>query len=144
MVNHFDLSINAAFRQLLAWIRNGLVKVLFAATPCSSFSRARRAPPWSRFPRQIRSATYPHGLPGLEGKDLDTCNLGNRLSKRAACLIKAAIECSVPGGEENPKLSYIFDCHGRVSRQKLPSVHSVFLDQCAYGTPYRKSTRIDF
>ena len=130
-------------RTVEQWIINGWVSAIFVATPCESMSRARRAPLWSRMPHQLRSAAHPSGIPQLEGRDLETLQRGNRLSRIASKFIKLAEENNVMGFEENPASSYLWDLHDRPRRAKHPSFHTHAFEQCAFGTPYRKRTRID-
>ena len=63
-------------------------------------SRARRAPPWSRFPHQLRSIDYVRGLPTLQGNDLAIARRGNKIADGAADLIEQCAIRGIPVAEE--------------------------------------------
>ena len=95
-------------------------------------------------PRKLRDEDKPLGIQGLSPADAAVAKLGNTLSRRSAAIITACIDNKVPGCEENPKNSFLWLVHGRVARERLPSVHACYFDQCSFGALCRKSTRIDF
>ena len=94
-------------------------------------------------PHQLRSAEFPSGFPTLQGRDILACAQGNLLSRRSASLISLAAACNLLGWEENPANSFLFQLHGRGERGKLAAFTPHFFEQCAFGSPWRKRTRID-
>eukprot|EP00959_Pyramimonas_sp_CCMP1952_P071837 1500391-Pyramimonas_sp.AAC.1 len=76
---------------------------IFGATPCEGFSRARRAPLWSRLPRALCSPQHVHGIPNLLEADQKSLDRSNALGRAAALLLCSAIHRSIPAGEENPR-----------------------------------------
>ena len=139
---HCDLSDAAVFGELKGWILGGLVWGVFAGTPCESFSRARRAPPGSRFPGPLRSKEHPRGLPGLDDKDAKRITLANCISDRAHTLLRAAAERGLVGAEENPAYSLLWDLSSRLVQASSDRHRDFFIDHCAFGTPFRARTRI--
>ena len=67
----FDLLLPEVRHVLQGWIASGTVKAVWLGTPCEGYSRARRAPLWSRAPHAIRSPSRPLGLSELVGADLE-------------------------------------------------------------------------
>ena len=140
----FDLTNPGVLKVILDWINCKRVVAVHIATPCSSFSRARRAPSWSKMPRKLRDDARPLGIQGLSAADAAVAKLGNTLSRRSAAIVQACIKMSVPGCEENPKNSYLWQVHGRPARARVLAVQSRVFDQCSFGALCRKSTRMDF
>ena len=124
------------------WIRANLVWGLWLGTPCSSFSRARRAPPESKFPSALRSADHPRGLSNLGAKDHAKLVEGNSLADRAGLLQRAAHARGLPGGEENPANSFLWCLPSRTRFLQQRAVHDTVIDYCAFGTPFRARTRL--
>ena len=112
-------------------------------TPCRSWSRARRAPLWSRMPHQFRSTTSVYGLKELVGNDGKIVEEGNLLSKRGQVLYSTCRRLSVSCSEENPAQSYLWLAHGRISRHQVAAASSYLFTMCAFGAPHKKRTRID-
>ena len=139
---HHDLRCREVFDTVQGWLRVGLVWCLWLGTPCNSFSKARRAPPGSAMPSALRSPAQPRGLPGLTGKDKAKLQEGNALADRAGQLQRLAYALHVPGGEENPYSSYLWQLRNRVLFGRQPHVHDVRVDYCAFGTPFRARTRL--
>ena len=138
----FNILDPEALTVLLGWIDSNAVCMLVAGTPCDSHSKARIAPQWSKMPHQLRSAEHVYGLPNLNDKDRKTAEVGNRLSKATARVITACIKANVPGWEENPAGSWLWEQFGRASRSSNPSFTEFLLDQCFFGAEYRKRTKI--
>ena len=139
---HFDLLRPEVLAVLLSWIASGKIVMLTSGTPCSSHSRARRAPQWSRMPHQLRSEPHVYGLPHLTGKDAETGRTGNKLSSAVQKNVSACVAAGVPGWEENPGKSWLWEQYGRVKRSKDPIYCEFDLDQCPVGSSVRKHTRI--
>ena len=86
-----DLTRPVVLRTIIGWIKSGLVHAVWLATPCSSNSRARRAPPWSSFPHRLRSERWPLGLPKLSAADKAVVTLGNKLADASNQIAKNGI-----------------------------------------------------
>ena len=139
----FNLLVGPAFLILTGCIEAGIVVILRMGTPCRSWSRARRAPLWSRMPHRLRIATAVYGLKELVGNDSKIVEEGNLLSKRGQVLYATCRRLSVSWSEDNPAQSYLWLEHGRISRQQVTAVSSYLFTMCAFGAPYKKRTRID-
>ena len=145
LVYGYDVLEPTNKRELLRYIdqrgtrRHPLLGVCIAA-PCESFSAARRAPPWSRYPRALRSKQHAAGLPHLTGADLATCRAGNQLANLAAMVIRACDKAGVPWMLENPKSSYIW-LYPPLAAATRDARFSSF-DQCQYGSSWRKPTTV--
>ena len=139
---HCDVLNDHVFDMLKGWITSYTVEGMLVATPCGSFSRARRAPAWSRFPHAVRSTERPRGLPGLTGADRRTVQRGNAIADRSFALIELARSRLIPGLEENPRNSFLHILRNRLKFAQGPQVVDHCVDMCAFGTPYRKSTRL--
>ena len=66
------------------------------------------------------------------------------LSQRASKLIEECVRCGVPGVEENPRGSYLWQQFARPKLMTLPENAVVDLDQCTFGALHRKATRLLF
>ena len=138
----FDLSNDEAWRVLRGWITSGQVKALWMGTPCATFSRARRAPPNSNWPSALRSAEHPRGLP--ECRHLPKVRDANVLAQRAAEAARLAHARGIPGGEDNPASSFLWDLPSRRARHSWQSFSERVVDYCAGGRPFRTRTRLHF
>ena len=111
---------------------------------CSSWSLARRAPPWSRMPHRLRSADHPFGLPALTGRDLAVCVQGNNMLKNMVRVIKDSLFVNGAGYLENPRSSYIWVALRKIFAAELKSkkmeIHHTCL--CMYGTSWKKPTSL--
>ena len=139
--DEFDLLQGDVVALLIGWINSGQVMALFSATPCEGFSRARRAPPWSRLPHALRSPQHVHGLPHLSAADQAALDRSNALGKAAALLLRTAFERSLPCGEENPRGSFLWQQSHHASLVSQASGDYV-IDLCAFNRPFRGRTRI--
>ena len=127
---------------MLSWILAGLISGAFLGTPCNSWSPARRAPLWSSFPRRLRTRETFFGIDGLSPADQHTLRIGNGTSARAVRIIQLCNQYGIPVAEENPNASLLWltPARKRLYGQKN-AVTSTF-DMCAFGTPWKKRTRI--
>ena len=129
---------------MAGWISSGVIEGIAVETPCNGYSKARRAPQTSHYPHRLRSASYPRGLPTLTGPDKCAVTLSNKLGDTAQALIDIAYKHRVPGFEENPGASYLWDQPTRKRFAELPHVVDRLVDMCAFGAEFRKRTRLRF
>jgi hypothetical protein len=139
--DEYDLLRPAVRKLLLGWLAAGVVRGVWLGTTCSSWSRARRGPPHSAW-CAIRSNRFINGLPNLRPKDQHKVELGNRTMRQSAEFILACIRSNTPVMLENPatSMAWLFPPIARLLKQS--SCYIINLDQCAYGTPWRKATRV--
>ena len=141
----FDILNADSFRALVSLLGQRShgrchVRGVCLAAPCESFSMARRAPLWSRFPHALRSAEHPCGLPELSGTDRLVCSRGNRLARKTAKLIAICMQHKIPWLLENPKSSFLW--RFPAIERALKSAQCVVVDQCQYGCPWMKPTML--
>ena len=138
-----DLLDDRIFQLLVGWISTGKVAGIWVGTPCNSFSRARRGKPrpdGRGMPVQLRSATFPEGLPHrMSANDEQAVRLGNALASRARRLLVIAEKRRLPSAEENPFQSFLWSLPSRVKSDQHQD-HKV--DYCFFGTAWRARTRI--
>ena len=139
---HHGLSSNEVYAVVKGWLQSGMLWGLWCGTPCSSFSRARRAPPGSSMPGALRDRLHVRGLPGLVGKDLAGARLGNLLADRAGVLARMAYDRNLAGGEENPASSFLWLLRSRELFLRRPRVADAVVDYCSCGTSFRARTRL--
>ena len=139
---HHDLLCETVFGRVKGWITSGAVKAMFAGTPCEGWSRARRGTGAGGFPAALRDAQHLMGFDHLQGKDLEAVQRSNRLALRAHNLLETGYRLGLPGGEENPGYSFLWDLPSRRRREDWTNFAEYMVDQCAMGTPYRARTRI--
>ena len=140
----FDVKHRASEDLLDPWLQSVLMKLLhlgafraMAASPvCASFSTAI-TPPW-------RNLQYPGGRPDLSAEQKAKIDLGQQQLSFVKCLLEICILLEILFWVENPDGSWFW--------KQLPPLHwtSVVarndvgffrVDQCRYGTKWRKRTR---
>ena len=137
----FDLLQGDVLALLIGWINSGQVMAIFCATPCEGYSRARRAPLWSRLPHALRTPQQVHGLPNSSDADQKSLDRSNALGRAAALLLRSAIHRSIPAGEENPRDSFLWQQSHHV-KLVSSSDGDYVIDLCAFKRPFRGRTRI--
>ena len=107
---------------------------------CNSWSRARRAPPWSSMPSALRSNDHLMGLPSLNERDKNLVSKHNFLYRRAIEYATRSIQANKSGWIENPLTSMLWKTRGI---QKLLRLGARFVEThfCQYGCSYKKATR---
>ena len=110
-------------------------------TQCSSWSRARRGPPGSGW-AAIRDNNHILGLPNLSEADENKVLLGNIHARNTASIIRICLRHHVPCMLENPLTSMLWKYPALLHLQDHSSFESHTLDQCQFGAPWRKATRI--
>ena len=137
----FDLLRPAVRKLLLGCLTSGIIRGAWLGTTCSSWSRARRGPPQSSW-CAIRSNSFIGGLPNLRPRNQQKVELGNRTMRQSAEFVRKCIQLHVPVMLENPatSMAWIFPPIARLLRHA--SCYVISFDQCAYGTPWRKATRV--
>lgn len=122
-----DLSATRAWRPVEQELRRGKVKALTIDLPCNTWSRARRAPPWSRMPKPLRGDGPGElwGLKGLPEKDQAKVAAANRMTRAAFRAIKVADSLSIPGFLENPRKSRLWQTRGIKNLLKSASTQIV-------------------
>eukprot|EP00959_Pyramimonas_sp_CCMP1952_P103443 2163344-Pyramimonas_sp.AAC.1 len=93
---------------LLKLVSSGGAKGMRLATPCRSFSIARRAPPASAMPSAVCSPDHIWGFSNLSDEDRKVCMEGNQLAKATCKLVRQAIQYDVPFMIENPASSMLW------------------------------------
>ena len=133
---HFDLSDETVVQFVLKQVRSRSVSAAWIAFPCSTWSNTRRP--------LIRSSVYLNGTPeALVQPELRRQLHAGDLTLSAAIRIgNACWRARVPAVLENPQTSLAWQ-HGKFKwlRQQL-DVCEVVTDQCGFGTPWRKRTRL--
>ena len=112
------------------------------AIPCTTFSRARRAPPDSQFPSAIRSNEFPWGVPALSGKDADLLRSANLIMRYTLSLIRVMIQHRIPFIIENPQASMLWmlpELKRLIARQDVCIIDAHF---CQWGARWKKPTRL--
>lgn len=111
--------------------------------PCNTWSRARRAPWWSRMPKPIRSVgTYIYGLPNLSEKDCSKVIAANVMLRRGVKVIRRCLRLGLAGYLENPASSMIWQTPEILHLLKDSRVQLIRLDMCMYHTQWKKPTKL--
>lgn len=111
--------------------------------PCNTWSRARRAPWWSKMPSPLRHPTKGiWGLHGLSLHDLRKVRAANHMVRQAASLIRWCLKHNVCGYLENPWTSMIWLTPPLQRLLRLPCVFLIRADMCQYQyhTQWKKPT----
>ena len=121
----------------LVWF--GAVAFIHFGTPCNTFSSARKD---DGGPPPLRSVEFPDGLPSVPLAYQPSLFLGNLFLDRT---IEAALAVVVLGGDfsiENPLGSLLWDTARSKALLLHARAHFVDLDQCMFGAPTQKPTRL--
>ena len=134
-----DVTSPACLAFLLKSSQSRRLACVWLATPCSSFSQARRGQ-GGKMPGALRTREQVLGLPGLSDRDQERVRLGNRLARWTCRFIKACLQSGIPVILENPAGSLLWHFPGfqRLAKQG----RSIIYDNCQYGEVWRKRTRL--
>ena len=131
-----DLDQWEFFMQLIFF---GCIFFAHFGTPCNSYSGARKD---DVGPPPLRSSEFPDGLPVLSDQNLCIVFMGNLFNERTC---EACIAIVTVGGDfsiENPLGSLIWETPSMKQLIWNARAWWVDLDQCAFGAPSRKPTRL--
>ena len=108
------------------------------APPCGSFGPAGNR----RYPG--RTSDLPWGKPAAELTEVQQQRVldGNRTLKAAMKLIRLFHRLHIPWVFEHPHSSFAFKTDELTKIASAEHVHERVLDQCRFGTPWRKRTRL--
>ncbi len=123
----------------IIWL--GAVWFAHFGTPCNTYSAARKD---DGGPPPLRSHQFPDGLPTLTGDLLDQVFLGNLFKERTCEACSALVNVGGHFSIENPLGSLLWATPQMVSFAKWARALSVDFDQCAFGAPSKKPTRLMF
>ena len=128
------------WQRVLRVLREGVVFYLHCGTPCNTFSSARKD---DGGPPPLRSLEYPMGLPDLSPDNWCLVQLGN-LFLGHTC--EACVIVFDHGGDfsiENPLLSLMWVTYLMDNLIFHARALAIDLEQCAFGAPSRKPTRLE-
>ena len=130
----FDLTHPAVIQTICAWIRHDLVAGIWLGTPCKTWSVACKP--------ACRSLEHIWGLPDLPAHRIPGLELGNKTLRSTCTFIRCCIRAKVPIILENPQSSMMFASPPLSRLLSHPSCSCVDLTMCAFGTPWRKGTKL--
>eukprot|EP00913_Durusdinium_trenchii_P008689 g8162.t1 len=117
----------------------GAIFFVHLGTPCNSFSSARKL---DGGPPPLRSPQCPMGLPDLSEANQGILFLGNMFACRSVELAMAVFSTGGDFSIENPLLSLLWATPLLVELARLARCFDVDFDQCVYGAPSVKPTRL--
>ena len=135
----FDVVDSDRWDFVMQLIYAGAVVFIHFGTPCNTFSAARKD---DGGPPPLRSQEFPDGLPSLQGVWQDHLFLGNLFKDRT---FEACLALVLTGGNfsiENPLLSLIWETDQFKFLFRHSRAFFVDFDQCAFGAPSMKPTRM--
>ena len=135
----FDVIEAHNWEFVMQLISCGAVAFLHLGTPCNTFSAARKE---DGGPPPLRSEVFPEGLPDLAGDNLAIATLGNFFLDRSAEAAEAIVRSGGDFSLENPLWSLLWQT--KLIKQLLLRARAFFVDfdQCAFGAPSVKPTRL--
>ena len=161
----WDLADKSLQRRLLQELAEGTYHVVLITPPCSTWSRVRGAN--CRGPPMIRSRAYPWGFPWLSKRHLKDAELGNVLIRFMVEVLQVLEQHprSAEGalvlvfGEHPEDLGTIWreedgmrmepasiwqlaELRALVTEQNPLQLSTIAFNQCCWGAPYRKPTRL--
>lgn len=121
---------------LLSLVSLGAFAAMSSSPVCASFSTAI-TPPW-------RNLEHPEGRPDLTEEQQLKVEQGHEQLDFTLRLVAACLKHRVHFWVENPQQSWFWKQRGRLSWQSILEsglVGDLRVDQCRFGTPWRKRTR---
>lgn len=135
-----DLADDEAVHYMSSLLKQkGLVFYFHCAPPCGTASRARerrlskKLRSMIKEPRPLRSPSFPHGLPSLQGLDLHRVTTANAIYKNLALLAEVAILNGCFISVENPTRSYMWQTKWFQRLIKKFNLFEVKFQQCMWG-----------
>ncbi len=136
-----DLTDPAIIQLIEGWIRSGCIRGIWLATPCTTWSRARRGPRGSGW-GPLRDNHFIFGFPELSGAQREKVRVGNATMRATARIIRCAVACRVPVFLENPNNSMIWQAPPIKRLIHLRSSKCYITDFCQHGARWRKRTKV--
>ena len=138
-----DLTTVEGQQLAMFWIGNPLLSAVFAAPPCGTCSRARDIPlpPPNSGPAPLRSASYPDGLPSLDGPSLSRVQAANACYQFLAQVATLCHSRGVLFACENPHRSWFWHTSFFQGISHLCPFRTSF-DHCAFDGHRPKRTTI--
>ena len=136
----FDVVDAARWQFLMQLILLGAIWFAHFGTPCNTYSAARKQGDGG--PPPLRSSEFPDGLPSLAGDLWYQAFLGNLFKERTCEACSALIVLGKHFSIENPLGSLIWDTPALINLSRLARAFHVDFDQCAFGAPSKKPTRL--
>ena len=124
----------AFLNRILGWIAGGVVAGVWLGTPCSTWTRALRAP--------LRTEQYPDGRPDLSTEMQNKLEIGNQSFGFSLQIIRACLRYNIGVMIENPQTSLLWSSPRFQKLLNLKSSTSVICHMCQFGTPWKKATRV--
>ena len=135
---HLDVTLRSTWNVLRCDAASRQLRAVMLAPECKSWSTMQfLATP-------VRSQSSPWGVPGLAPPRLLAVQRGNTLMRASLKLIRMLLRFHVPFALEHPGRSLFWATSEAQALERHPAVQSVVIDQCAFGTRWRKRTRIMF
>ena len=135
----FDVIDEAQWSFIMQLVMLGAIFFVHCGTPCNTFSAARKD---DGGPPPLRSASFPLGLEDLSWDNETLVWLGNLFAARSK---EVCLGVSLMGGDfsiENPLFSLLWDVPFIMDLKQQARAFDVDFDQCAFGAPSRKPTRL--
>lgn len=138
-----DLGIHPTWNEIDKILH--MVDIVGIDLPCNTWSRARRAPWWSRMPKPLRKpGNFIFGLPGLSFNDAAKVTQANISFRRAIRIIRRCLKTGKRGYLENPWPSMVWTTPEIQRLLRDSRVHLVKADMCQYDCAWKKPTGILF
>ena len=137
--SHFDLCDPVVVGVVRGWITGGVAMGIMLAPPCGSWSRALTL--WGH---PVRSKEQIYGLANLAPHRELVKILGNCTMRNAYRIATTGVKQGLPVILEQPCGSLMLHTPEHLKLAKHSSFKGFNLDQCQYGTRWRKRTTLCF
>ena len=127
-----DVIRRSVRRRLAAMMYSGNCMGILVATPCTSYSVARRP--------AVRSSEFPMGLPTLNERDRIRVQAANFVTQCTVWLLALASRLGIPWVLENPQSSLLWKVPAIQQLSRRARTEDTLLHQCQFGTPYNKAS----
>ena len=139
---HLDITLPRCRHVLVQDAHAGLLQAVMLAPECRSWSNARART------NAIRSKTEPWGVAfpskPLTANDIAALKSGNKQVRAVISLLRVFDRLKIPWALENPRSSYLWATPEFLQMANYPWIETRRIDQCAFGTAWKKSTLLMF
>ena len=130
----FDLTSEAALKMVRGWIASRVVRAVWLAPPCSTWSVASR--------NTFRTPVFIDGKPNLSEKNAIKVQFGNATALFTVCVVRACLIAGIPVAMENPQSSLLWQCPAVRVLTSLDSCKEFVTHMCQHGLAWKKPTKV--
>lgn len=134
-----DILDAALWDRVVTLAHHGAIFFVHLGTPCNTFSAARKL---DGGPPRLRSEASPLGLADLSFENRNLVTLGNMSLDRSVEIAEVVLSAGGNFSIESPLKSLLWSTPAMLALSQLARALDLDFDQCAFGAPSVKPTRL--